>query len=63
MAILKEGSPSCGSHRIYDGTFAGISVAGAGVTTALLTQHGIRVFNEDELPEAADHLRALEQSS
>jgi uncharacterized protein YbbK (DUF523 family) len=63
MAILKEGSPSCGSHRIYDGTFTGLSVTGSGVTTALLTQHGIRVFNEDQLLEAADHLRTLEQPS
>ena len=22
IAILKEGSPSCGSHKIYDGTFS-----------------------------------------
>ncbi|MDX6430578.1 MAG: hypothetical protein QOE54_2944 [Streptosporangiaceae bacterium] len=61
MAILKEGSPSCGSHRIYDGTFAGISVPGAGVTTALLTRHGIKVFSEDQLPQADEYLRALEQ--
>jgi uncharacterized protein YbbK (DUF523 family) len=63
MAILKEGSPSCGNHRIHDGAFAGVSVPGAGVTTALLTRHGIKVFSEDELPQAAEYLQALEQPS
>lgn len=60
MAILKEGSPSCGSHRVYDGTFTGTSIAGAGVTTALLEHNGIRVFSEDELDAAADYLIQLE---
>jgi uncharacterized protein YbbK (DUF523 family) len=53
VAILKEGSPSCGSHRIYDGTFSGTSVEGQGLTASLLVAHGIEVFSEDEL-EAAD---------
>ncbi|MGI5486432.1 DUF523 domain-containing protein [Microtetraspora malaysiensis] len=57
VAILKEGSPSCGSLRVYDGTFAGRMTPGQGVTTALLEQNGIRVFNEDDIAEAARHLR------
>ena len=61
MAVLKEGSPSCGSHRIYDGTFSGRSVPGSGVTTALLEQHGIRVFSEDNLNEAIVYLCGLER--
>ncbi|WP_067173283.1 DUF523 domain-containing protein [Microtetraspora niveoalba] len=56
VAILKEGSPSCGSLRVYDGTFSGNSTPGRGVTTALLEQHGIRVFNEDDIAGAARHL-------
>ncbi|MFI7467942.1 DUF523 domain-containing protein [Nonomuraea sp. NPDC049646] len=60
LAVLKEGSPSCGALAIHDGTFAGRRVPGQGVTTALLEAHGVRVFTEDQLPEAADHLRALE---
>jgi uncharacterized protein YbbK (DUF523 family) len=60
MAILKEGSPSCGSDRIFDGTFTGRSVSATGVTTALLTRHGIEVFNEDHLTQAADYLRSLD---
>jgi uncharacterized protein YbbK (DUF523 family) len=63
MAILKEGSPSCGSHRIHDGSFSGSSIPGGGVTTALLTRHDIKVFSEDQLPEAAEYLRILELGS
>jgi uncharacterized protein YbbK (DUF523 family) len=53
VAVLKEGSPSCGSTFVYDGTFTGAGIAGSGVTTALLRERGIRVFSENEL-EAAD---------
>jgi len=53
LALLKEGSPSCGSARIYDGTFAGCQVAGEGVTTALLRAHGIRVYAETQLAALA----------
>jgi uncharacterized protein YbbK (DUF523 family) len=60
MAVLKDGSPSCGSGRICDGTFSGRSVPGAGVTTALLERHGIRVFAENEIDKAAAYLRNLE---
>ena len=60
MAVLKDDSPSCGSTRIYDGTFTGRSVAGSGVTTRLLQRHGIRVFSEHALDEAAAYLTALE---
>ncbi|MCP3944045.1 MAG: DUF523 domain-containing protein [Desulfobacteraceae bacterium] len=46
FAVLKEGSPSCGSTKIYDGTFSGIKISGQGVTTSLLTNNAIKVFNE-----------------
>jgi len=49
LAVLKEGSPSCGTTRIYDGHFRHRRVAGQGVTTALLAAHGIGVYNEDSL--------------
>lgn len=49
FALLIDGSPSCGSGFIYDGTFAGLKHAGAGVTAALLRQHGIEVFSETEI--------------
>jgi uncharacterized protein YbbK (DUF523 family) len=60
VALLKESSPSCGSLRVYDGRFAGARVPGQGVTAALLRRAGVRVFGEDQVPEAAACLRALE---
>jgi len=60
IAILKEGSPSCGSLRIHDGNFRGTAVPGQGVTTALLEAHGITVFGEDRIGDAARHLERLE---
>jgi uncharacterized protein YbbK (DUF523 family) len=49
IAILKEGSPSCGVTRIYDGTFQGIHIVGQGITAQLLREHGIDVFHEHQL--------------
>jgi len=43
-AILKQGSPSCGCGKIYDGTFSGKTIRGDGITTALLKKHGIKVI-------------------
>ncbi|MFI7641813.1 DUF523 domain-containing protein [Nonomuraea sp. NPDC049400] len=60
LAVLKEGSPSCGALSVYDGTFTGRRSPGQGVTTALLELNGIRVFTEDHIDEAADYLRTLE---
>lgn len=60
LAVLKERSPSCGVHHIYDGSFTGVRTAGAGVTTALLRQAGIAVFSEEQLEEAQRHLAELE---
>ena len=53
VAVLKEGSPSCGSSWTCDGTFSGTRVPGEGMTTSLLRSRGIRVFSEEDL-EAAD---------
>src|SRR3982751_1870888 len=44
VAVLKDGSPSCGTTFTYDGTFTGTRRAVPGVTAALLEEHGIRVF-------------------
>jgi uncharacterized protein YbbK (DUF523 family) len=48
-AILKEGSPSCGSNKIYDGTFLGNKINGMGVTASLLKKEGIDIISEKEL--------------
>lgn len=55
-AILKEKSPSCGSHTVYDGTFSGHLMPGSGVTAALFREHHIQVFNETEIDTAARFL-------
>ena len=49
FAILKQGSPSCGSRYIYDGSFSGVKIPGEGVTAELLRKHGIRVVSEEEI--------------
>lgn len=48
-AILKARSPSCGSGKIYDGTFSKRLIDGDGITTALLKKNGIKVISEEEL--------------
>jgi len=55
MAILKERSPSCGVHRIYDGHFSNQIISGMGITTELLRKRGIEVFSEDELETAYEY--------
>ena len=60
VAVLKARSPSCGNRHNYDGSFSGNLVEGEGVTAALLRRHGVKVFNESQLAEAAAELRRLE---
>jgi len=48
-AILKEGSPSCGSNFVYDGTFTGNKIEGKGITALLLENEGITVFSDEDL--------------
>ncbi len=48
VVVLKDRSPSCGSHYIYDGTFTRTKIEGYGVTTALLKQHGFQVMSEQD---------------
>lgn len=48
-AVLKAGSPSCGSGQVYDGTFSGRRVPGDGVLTAVLRAAGIEVLDENDL--------------
>lgn len=53
IALLKDGSPSCGKTSIYDGSFSKVRRPGNGVTTALLEKNGISVFSENEIKKAA----------
>ena len=59
IAILKDGSPSCGSRSIHDGSFSGRRLDGEGVTTARLRAAGVRIFSETEIDAATDYLQAL----
>ena len=63
VAILKEGTPSCGSSFVYDGTFSGTRTAGVGVTAALLEKNGIRVFSEAQIDAAEKWLREADRST
>ena len=47
-AILKSRSPSCGSGKIYDGTFSHKLVDGDGMFAARLKKMGIRVVTEEQ---------------
>lgn len=49
-AILKDGSPSCGVTRIYDGTHTGQRITGQGITAALLAENGIALYTEIDPP-------------
>ena len=48
-ALFKERSPSCGSGRIYDGSFSHTIIEGDGVTAQLMKKNGIQVFGETEI--------------
>jgi len=62
IAILKEGSPSCGVVCVNDGSFSGHKIKGQGVTAHLLTRHGLSVFSERQIHQAASRLSELETS-
>lgn len=49
IAILKDGSPSCGVNNIHNGKFDGKMIKGKGITTAYLISKGIRVISEEEI--------------
>lgn len=51
IALMKAKSPSCGYGRIYDGTFSRTLTDGDGITVKLLKEHGIKVFDETQIPE------------
>lgn len=51
IAILKDHSPSCGVHEIYNGQFTNKLIKGQGVTAELLRRNGIKVISEEEIKE------------
>jgi uncharacterized protein YbbK (DUF523 family) len=63
LAVLVDGSPTCGSSFVHDGSFSGITVPGRGVATEVLLRHGIPVFHQHEWEKAAEELAARERHS
>ncbi|QFY59239.1 DUF523 domain-containing protein [Rhizobium grahamii] len=59
-ALLIDGSPSCGSGFVNDGTFSGQKLAGNGVTAALLKQAGIAVYSDRNVEMLVARLAADE---
>lgn len=49
LAVLKDRSPSCGVHRIHDGSFNGGLIDGTGLLTEALLQEGLTVISENEI--------------
>ena len=50
-ALMKELSPSCGSGKIYDGSFTGTVTDGYGLTAELLMANGVEVWGESRVNE------------
>ena len=50
-AVLTDGSPSCGSTFVYDGSFTGVRKPGIGTTTAALRRAGTRVWPETAMAD------------
>lgn len=48
-AVLKSRSPTCGVHQVYDGTFTGKLVPGAGVLAQALKDAGIALVDAEDL--------------
>lgn len=59
-AVLTDGSPSCGSSFVYDGSFQGKTMSGNGVTASLLRRVGITVFNQNQIDELDRIMMKLE---
>ena len=51
LAILQSRSPSCSVKEIYDGSFSGKKIEGQGVFAKLLTMHGIKVLDAEDIAE------------
>ncbi|MCK4815101.1 DUF523 domain-containing protein [bacterium] len=54
VAILKARSLACGAKQVYDGSYSNSLVDGMGITAALLSQHGVSLFDETQIDLALD---------
>ena len=51
IALLKSKSPSCGNLEVYDGSFSKTLIKGQGLTANILTQHNIKIYDENQTGE------------
>ena len=51
IAVLKDGSPSCGVTEIHDGNFLNKKIPGKGILTELLESKGVKVYSESQIQE------------
>jgi len=61
-ALLTDGSPTCGSQFIYNGSFNNQRKSGMGVAASLLSGHGIAVFSETQFAELVRWIEERESS-
>lgn len=59
-ALLTDGSPTCGSQFIYNGSFSNQRKSGMGVAASLLCEHGIAVFSEAQFAELVSWIQERE---
>ncbi|EJK8935754.1 DUF523 domain-containing protein [Enterobacter hormaechei] len=59
-ALLTDGSPTCGTQFIYNGSFSNQRKSGMGVAASLLSEHGIAVFSETQFAELVSWIEERE---
>ncbi len=57
IAILKDGSPSCGSSYIYDGTFTKRKIDDTGMLAKELSELGIKVYSELQIGALKQYIK------
>ena len=50
VCVLKSRSPTCGVKQVYDGSFTGKLVVGAGVLAQALKDAGYEVLDSEDIP-------------
>lgn len=63
FALLKEKSPACGSTLIHSGYFDGTLIKGRGIASELLSQNGIKVFNEQRIDQLITSIKISQSSN
>ena len=48
LAILQSRSPTCGVHKIYDGSFSGVLIKGQGLFAKELIRKGLKVMDSED---------------